>query len=176
MVLNYLLMQYKEAVLNTHTVNHTYTVTHLAYYYPTSLYLVSSTKISHTWLIGNVWVECTLCVCRHQETKQFSVLSVYEDLSEWQDKNNSAAFDHCEVGSWLGFAEMCVCVSVCRCVACKELSAVLCGMGVQCASAVSSCSTIVLQTRGERKGKRSDSWGEDEDRDCVRCSAWQRRL
>uniref|UniRef100_A0A4W6ED00 Furry homolog, like n=1 Tax=Lates calcarifer TaxID=8187 RepID=A0A4W6ED00_LATCA len=56
---------------------------------------------------------------------------------------------------------------VCRSLACIELSAVLCGMGVQCASAASSCSTVVLQTRGESKGKRSNSWGEDEDRDCA---------
>lgn len=49
------------------------------------------------------------------------------------------------------------CVCVCGCLACIELSAVLCGMGVQCASAVTSCSTVVLQTRGESKGKRSDS-------------------
>lgn len=73
-----------------------------------------------------------------------------------QDKNNSATFYPCEVGSWLCFAEVCVCVGVCRCLARIELSAVLCGMGVQCASAVSSCSTVELQTRGESKGKRKE--------------------
>ena len=71
---------------------------------------------------------------------------------------------------------VCICVYVCSCPAPVELSAVLCGMGVQCASAVSSYSTAELQTRGESEGKRSGSWGEDEDRDCVRCSARQRRL
>lgn len=75
-----------------------------------------------------------------------------------QDKNNSAMFYLCEVGSWLCFSEVCVCVCAreCRCPARVELSAVLCGMGVQCASAVSSCSTAELQTRGESKGKRKE--------------------
>lgn len=57
-----------------------------------------------------------------------------------------------------------------------ELSTVLCGMGVQSATAVGICSTGELQTGEESERKRSSSWGEDEDRDCVRYSAWQRRL
>lgn len=91
-----------------------------------------------------------------------------------QDKNNYATLNHSEPGSWLQCRNVCVYVSVC--LACIELSAVLCGMRVQCASAVSSCCTVELQTRGESEGKRNDSWGEDEDRDRVRCSARQRRL
>lgn len=71
-------------------------------------------------------------------------------------------------------AEMCVYLF--KCVDCTEHSAVLCGMRVQCANAASSCSTVVLQTRGESRGKQSDSWDEDEDRSCVCCNAWQHKL
>lgn len=89
-----------------------------------------------------------------------------------KDKNNSSVRSG---AACLCCAEESVCDCVCGCQARRELSAVLCGMGVQCASAASSCSTAELQTRGESEAKRSDSWGEDEDRDCVRHSARQRR-
>lgn len=80
-------------------------------------------------------------------------------------------FYHFEAGSWLCFAEERACVGV----RVPSLNRALCS-SVWDGSAVSSCSTVILQTRGDSKGKRSDSWGYDEDRDCVCCSAWQRRL
>lgn len=49
-------------------------------------------------------------------------------------------------------------------------------MGVQCASAVAAQPSCRQAERVREREKRSGSWGEDEDRDCVSYSAWQHRL